>query len=819
MELYDSHVSQSWHLQEVVIVLTDDEDEAPTNEFMQLNCDSHHSYSLSNDFDCHSSISTQSTHTSNEIMMIDTLSMDTLPSLRSVVSIQSIDLTTDNTTSVSECVNMLDDSSDSNSASATALCVPSDIVSLNSSKEYANDVPTTDSVTIVANDTITMLCHELSSDQRSVDQLPLLDQSAFNSLVNYINETQINESFAFAASNKSATNVSMPNGAVESDAVANQPPSCDVTRHEMSCQTTISLPIHVQSEHLSETPRTSTEAAALFQSVSDVSKLPADRLIALERMLAETLTKLNYGKANTSISNESLGNHQETLLHIDELLSADLNQSKTPVEPVPNENYPSTSGVEQKKTNTSTPTTDSVAVQVSDKVTDNASVAPNSSTEMDLLTRSEQEILFNDDEDPFSINISAIADDSMRPRMSIDDRPPLWRRNGLNNPPKTYSKIRKEKSDASKQMSNVASPTTIDVSVNGVVLPADDEDSFLMDIFCSNEVRSRLTGSTPTGTGTVYSSSTPNMSSTSPVGQLKPKGNRRLTRLSRKAVETEKELKNPTKVPSPKKTRKKSEGVTTKGNTRRQSDLPKTRKPAKKTTPTRTKAMSKSRLAKNIDLLDEAPPTILTRQTYIKPATNQSPRECDISFVHTEKLHHSRSLVSSSFGRRSNGNFGLSAAKNASKNTPKNTSTILERKTYIKASAPNKMLSNTLPNMQSKSSDNTSGSSTTKNIYSSNAARANSSAQCGSVLSQDSAESDYLKNIFSSDFDSSKGIRNPIPGLKLARSSDYLFAMASAQKRRQLSSDYSDTDEMDDSTGYNTRKSKRSRKRPKKLDL
>lgn len=773
-------------------MLTDDEEDAPTNEFAQLNCYSHHSYGLSNDYDGQSSISTHA----NEVMVID----------------------------------MVEDSSDSNStsASATALSVPSDIMPLNSSKEYANAVPTMDSVTIAANDSITMLCHELGTSPRSVDQLPLLDQSAFDSLVNYINETQINESFAFAASKKSSTNESMTNGAV-----ANKPPSCDVTRHEMSCQTTISLPIHSHNENLSGMPRTSSEAAEMFSSVSDVTKLPAHRIIALEQMLAETLTKLNYGTANTSISNESLGNHQETLLQIDEVLSADLNTSKTTgVQPAPIENRPSTSGVMPKTTNKSRPKTDSIAEQVSDEVADKTLIAHNSSAEMDLLSRSEQEILFNDDEDAFSMNISAFGNESMGPgtaealtpfpRMSIDDRPPHWRRNGLNNPPKTYSKIRKEKSAANKQLSNATSPSVVDVSINGPARPADDEDSFLMDIFCSNEVRSRLTD-TPTGTETVYSSSTPNMSMTPPVGRHEPKVNRRPARLSRKAVETAKELNSPPKVPLPRKTRKKCESVTTESNARRQSNLPKTRKSTKKTAPARTKKMNKTLLSKDIDgLADAAPPTILTRQTYIKPVAHQSPRECDNSFVdtYTEKLHHSASLLSSSLGRRSNGKCGLSAAKNTSKNT----SSILERKTYIKASAPNRMLSNTLPNMHSGPYDscsyNASGGSTKKKL-----AGANSSAyalmdddtQFGSVLSKDTARSVYLKCMFTDDLDSTKGIRNPIPGL--ARSTDYLSATASAQKRRQLSSDYSDMDEMDDSTGYNTRKSKRSRKRPKKLDL
>lgn len=778
-------------------MLTDDEEEAPTNEFAQLNCDSHHSYGLSNDYDGQSSIST---HASNEVMVID----------------------------------MVEDSSDSNStsASATALSVPSDLMPLNSSKEYANAVPTMDSVTIAANDSITMLCHELGTSPRSVDQLPLLDQSAFNSLVNYINETQINESFAFAASNKTSTNESMTNGAVECNAVANKPPSCDVTRHEMSCQTTISLPIHSHNENLSGMPRTSTEAAEMFSSVSDVTKLPAHRIIALEQMLAETLTKLNYGTVNTSISNESLGNHQETLMQIEEVLSADLSTSGATVQPAPIENRPSTSGVMPKTTNKSTPKTDSVAVQVSDEVADKTPTAHNSSAEMDLLSRSEQEILFNEDEDAFTLNISAFANESMAPgpsealtqfpRMSIDDRPPLWRRNGLNNPPKTYSKIRKEKSDANKQLSNVTSPSAVDISINGPARPADDEDSFLMDIFCSNEVRSRLTD-TPTGTETVYSSSTPNMSMTPSVGQPEPKVNRRPARLSRKAVETAKELKNPPKVPLPRKTRKKSESVTTESNARRPSNLPKTRKSTKKTTPARTKKLNKTLLSKDIDgLVDAAPPTILKRQTYIKPVAHQSPRECDNSFVdtYTEKLHHSTSLLSSSLGRRSNGRCGLGAAKNASKNT----SSILERKTYIKESAPNRMLSSTLPNMHSQPYDscsyNASGGSTKEKLTGANCsayAVMNDEAQFDSVLSKDRARSEYLKYMFSDDLDSTKGIRNPIPGL--ARSTDYLSAAASAQKHRQLSSDYSDTDEMDDSTGYNTRKSKRSRKRPKKLDL
>lgn len=816
--------SLSWHSQEVVIVLTDDEDEAPTNEFAHLNSDSHHSYieDLSNDFDGQSSISTHSTYstrTSNEIMMIDTLSIDTLPSLRSTMSTQSID-----TTSMSECVNIVEESSDN---SARASCVPSDIMSLNSSNDYANtntyDVPTVDSAA-ASNDTIANLCHELDTGQSDVNEIPPLDQSTFNNLVQNINESQISESFANAAMGES-TSVS-----------EDRAPLSVVTRHEMSCQTTISLPIHGDSDTGSEMRRTSTEVAVLLanESVAIESRGKVNGLIEPDLVLAEAMAKDNCDTANTSISNaSSLGNHQETLLQIDEILSADLN---TPREPVSVENDRIASDAVPQIDDASTQITDSLADQVGEEVRPKTPAANHSMAETELLSRSEQELLFSQEKDAFEMELSSFGNDSMRdatsrpsiasPTMSIDDRPPLWMRNSINNPPKTYSKIRKEKADANKQLSTATTPKLAELSANATSRPADDEDSFLMDIFCSKEVRTRLTGSTPSGTETIYSSSTPNLPMASPA----VKKNKRATRVSGKMNETQKQMKSPTKVPSPKKTTKRGENVTTKGNAKRQP------KSQKKATPTRTRKKPTNNHSgirqRNFPTLDTAisrfenSPTILTRQTYVKPLNHQTSDDGDNSFeeIYTDKLHHSSTFFSSSFGRRTNGQYGLSAKK-------KPAPTILERKTYIKSSASNTTPSNnTSSSMQSQPYDscshNTSGSSTTNNNYSANATMANSTAYAlkndkarfGSVMSNESVESDYLKNLFAGDFDSSKGIRNPLPGLKLPRSTD--LANASIQKRHKISSDdYSDLDDMDDSTGYNTRKSKRSRKRPKKLDL
>lgn len=864
-------------------MLTDDEDDVPTNEFTQLNSNSHHSHidDLSNDFDGQSSISTHSTHTSNDIMMIDTLSIDTLPSQESAVTRHSIDLVTDNddnTTSLSECVNTVEDSSESDSASARELRVPCDIMSLNSSNsnEYANtnDVPMVDTAEAAseANDSIAILCRDLNTRQNIVNEIPPLDQSTFNNLVSNINETQISDSFANAASNNSTVD--------ESILIVGKPPPPVVTRHEMSCQTTISLPIHsdISEEHLTEIPRTSTQVVALLTTDGDfVEPMGAiDGLDVADQVLVETWTSENCDTVNTSISNASLGNHQETLLNIDEIVSADLNSIAIPVEktqaahePIASETIPQhnvstqisgsvTEPVAEETEETllaipeirvtptkpaspskeSTPTksvtsankaTPTKSATHAKSTTPAAPAANDSVTETVLLSQSEQELLFTEEEEAIAMDIFSSGNDSMRagtsrrsipsPTMSIDDRPPIWMRNGINNPPKTYSKIRKEKSDANKQMPNNATQQMTS-RANTSARPVEDEDSFLMDIFCSNEVRSRLKDTTPSRAETVYSSSTPNLPMTPPVGQPVPKVNRRATRVSRKVNETPKVIKSPTKVPSPRKNTKRSESMTTKGNAKRQ---PKSPKSPKKSTPTRTKTLNKSRLDR---LLAAAPPTILTRQTYVKPLNHQTSADFDINFetdICTEKLHHSSTFFTSSFGRRSNGKFGLTPAKNTS-------STILERKTYIKASASNTTPSHTSSSLQSQPFDscshNTSGSSTTNTNYPSNAAMdsggasyggKNNKSRYGSVVSNDSAELDYL---FSGDLDSSKGIRNPLPGLNSTRNTDHQSAATVAtQKRHQLSSEYSDLDEMDDSTGYNTRKSKRSRKRPKKLDL
>lgn len=840
-------------------MLTDDEDEVPTNEFAQLNSNSHHSFidDLSNDFDGQSSISTHSTHTSNEIMMLDTLSIDTMPSQLSAVSQHSIDLTTDNTTSMSECVNTVEDSSDY-CASATTLCVPSDVMSLNSSNEYANtnDVPITAAAT-EGNDTIAMLCHELDTGQNCANEIPPLDQTVFNNLVNNINETQMSESFAYVALNNSSMN-----GLTKSNNYsADKPPSPPVTRHEMSCQTTISLPIHANGDNVIDMPRTSTEMAVLMandcEAIEPVNAV--NGLIVPDQVLVETVTRRISDPINTSISNESLANHQETFLQLDEILTADLNAAETPIESRPVENEQITNETAPLETNATDALTqdnnapteilDSVAeevvkemdaVQVADVTPPKTPVVNHSLTETELLSRSEQELLYNEDDDAFVMDIFSFGNDSARegtskrltasPSMSIDDRPPIWMRNGINNPPKTYSKIRKEKSDANKQSQSITIPKPMTAHVNAAKRPADDEDSFLMDIFCSNEVRTRLNDSKPLRTNNAYSSSTPKLAMT-PLEKLEMKANRETAQPIKRARESTKKIKSPTKVPSPKKAPKKSEP---KGNSKRQPKspktpksprTPKTPKSTKKTTPNRTRATNKSRLSKNMDLLlSAAPPTILTRQTYKKPLTHQtSVGDCDDSFVEhvSEKLHLSGNLFTSSFGQRSNGKF--STKKNAS-------STILERKTYIKASASTTLPSNTSSSVQSQPYDscshNTSSSSTTNNNYSGNATTANSTGyvlkndktRFGSVVSNESVESDYLKNLFSGDFDSSKGIRNPISGLNPNRSTEHLAA-ASAQKHHILSSEFSDTDEMDDSTGYNTRKSKRSRKRPKKLDL
>lgn len=819
-----SSISSSFfcHFQEILIVLTDDEDEAPTNNFTQLNSDSHHSHidDLSIDFDGQSSISTQSTHTSNDIMMIDTLSIDTLPSHLSGMSRHSIDLVTDNTTSLSECVNTVEDSSD-NSESATTLCVPSDVMSLNSSNDYANDVPTVDAI---GDDTIAVLCHEMDAGRCVALEIPPLDQSTFNNLVNNINETQISESFANIASNNSASNIESISVC---DALVGTPPSPVVTRHEMSCQTTISLPVHSDSQQLDEVPRTPTEVAALLSTdggaTGPVNGVVVAAIVS-DQVLVETWTSEKCDTVNKSISNASLGNHHETLQTIDEIVSADQNEHTEDSSPAVEETPAKEQTIAARDSSLPPQILVSVSVPAADGVPLETPIVNDSVTETVLLSQSEQELIFNDDQEEIAMEIFTPGNDSMAaevasrltpsPTLSIDDRPPIWMRNGINNPPKTYSKIRKEKADAGKLPPTKATPQLSVGQANVSTQPVDDEDSFLMDIFCSNEVRTRLQDSNSSRPETVYSSSTPN------IGKPGPAANRRTPRVSRKVNKAPKEIVSPTKVPSPKKNVKRNDSMTARGGSKRQSKSPKAPKSPKKATPTRTKGLNKSRLDR---LMAATPPTILTRQTYTKAPHHQPSSDFEDSFpdVCNEKLHHSGTFFMSSFGRRSNGKLGTSVTKNKS-------STILERKTYIKAPASNVTPSSS--SLQSQTFDscshNTSGSSTTNNNYSSNAAAAsnvayalkNDKTRFGSVVSNDSIELDYLNDIFSSDFDSSKGIRNPLPGLISSRNTDHqMTATGQLEKRHQMSSEFSDLDEMDDS--YNTRKSKRRRKRPKKLDL
>lgn len=809
----------------MVIVLTDDEEDESLH---RLESNSHN-HEYSNDFDCISSISTQSTHASNDIHLIETLSIDT-PPYKGSPSRKSIDSITGSINS-----NTILSSVDQNNVETNS----------ESSIEKLSENVVNNNIT---NITIDLLCDNLEKD---CVKIPSLDQSTFNKLVRNLNETQISDSFS--------TNVESP----ESIEIVhnNDQKICETTktRHEMSCQTTISVPVHGCSKNSLKFPRTSSEMAELFSYDSGVadSKNESDNKTNTENNQINQLPSDNCDISMNSISSSPFKSHQETLLNIEEIISADIDKSQNTDK--------ITKEIDVHVANPLSIETDSVPKNSCNAITENIVVTPITNctvssnrsktvsnatlNETTLLSKSVQNFLLQDDNDEFLNDIFSWGNDSLRessPKMVIgahkannkSDRlssssVKSFFRNSIDksNAPKTYSKIRSSKVAHDKNLLDKTSSDTPKQIIN-------EEDSFLMDIFCSKHIRDRLSDSKKTINDNVYCSSTPKPS----TSRINLTGNRKIANDSNKSKATPKkgrkkrEELNETRrangniseseigleVPSKNATKKKM----VKKEKNKQNSPDKTTKKERKprTKQTKLSVPKKRKMA--------MPSTILTRQTYIKPLNSQN--TCDNSLNNSNNLSQNKSFYTT-FYRRPNGKCSL----NSDDSVP---STILERKTYVKDSTLHSLSMHNLSTSRQHDSfsRNTSGSS--NNNYScENNVKANINYQLtvepmrfGSVVSNDSADSEYVKNVFASNIGSSKGIRNPMPTIRtvlnVSKETDNKL-LPPTKKKHKISSDYSDgtnefesghdsnVDDLDGSTGYNTRKSNRSRKKPKKLDL
>lgn len=712
-------------VEEVVIVInTDDEDEDKDKEDEKRpmspeqnsnSLDDSHLDDLSYDFDIQSPNSSQPAQTSpHNNMAAEVPSTNTIPSQSSAPPSDMVNGTTQSQSeTVADSVN--DGTEDSTTAQSHNVPSP-EATSMNDS----NDDALTSGEPILeaakADKMITVLSDELITGENIFTAIAPMNQSTFDHLVNNINQTQIEDSFLNVVADISFERLAMPSSSVESQTnFADMPPMTTVTRHETSCQATIVLP--------------------LSQTSADMDQFALNGNGMVTSRTDEYCDTANANEnANGSISNTSLSNHEETLLQIDEILLDDLNGD-----------------LNRKQTPDTPSTSNSSIIEITESPTksgnDQVPIVNDSLGDAQRKSRAEQEIDLDEDEEANEIVArifgSESSDDdeesSRASTSSIDDEPPMWLQNHRNNPPRTYSKKNKDLSYATPQ------PTASTSKVN-------DEDSFLMDIFCSNDIRDRLTDMSHEPTETDYIASTPRS----------PSSNHCEVRTKRKPV---------------------------RANGDEIQRVPSLQKMNRISDPTSIRTRNEPKNSSLDDVFTVASSSTLpSRRTYGHPMSDNNSDASNNSFADnslSDKLHSSSMLYSSSSYGRSNGNRIIA--------TKKKSTTILDRKSYSKHFVVNSSIGLPLQTF-----DTRSNSSSSVINFATNAPKSNAS-QVGAAKSND--------------IHSSKGIRNPISGLKLNRS---FGTPTSKQKRPVRLSDGSDGD---DSSDANNRKSTRSRKRPKKLDL